>query len=86
MEVGGEGNRVCCKHGYCGDNDDNIGQVRDQQIIIVNVKVWHIVKDDSNFIPKLLICTVLLSHLGIVLFISACLNTVFIATGLCSVR
>lgn len=40
---------------------------------------------DCVVIPKLLICTVLLSHLGIVLLISVCLSTVLPSRVVCSV-
>lgn len=42
-------------------------------------------ENDCVVIPKLLICTVLLSHLGIVLLISACLSTVLPSRVVCSV-
>lgn len=42
-------------------------------------------ENDCVVIPKLLICTVLLSHLGIVLLISACLSAALPSRVVCSV-
>lgn len=70
-------------HGDSGGNNDNMEQGKEYN---THIKVLRIVKYDCNVIPKSLICTILLSHFGILLFLRASLSTVLASTVVCSVK